>query len=771
MSVKEIKNVNANLNKLSLNENPNENIKYQFVSVFKNPSKLPINQIHLERTWYELKKDIPKDLDLFAASEDELQKKLYDKKTEIIPALDKRWLPKVILYNYEPYVFTESEEENIGFITNNVHFIDSLQYLLKCNFHQFWCTILFEPSAAVSLRSFILNPVTSHQLAYLENEYADVYKTVFKTFLLVYRRLVTFKVSESEYMPKDYGYEQLLEKKLINLPIVTTLALLYKESNVDFVNILTSLYFDNTSQLDFRFKEIEESINQTLLVMEMIGGHVCGFSEGAVVVPIAIGPRPPVFDLTWIYSVVNYLLNTMALLHTLLEFYKPAIEMCIEKDLPFRIPFTYVSIYRELYEFISDREDLELQKTLSERVFDEINIGRSEFVDVYHLFVTHCLDKTLECMGDDKKQEDLVELYLKLMTVALEDDYFICDYNMKYNVSNQNEMFASCTLIDHTRTEFIISCINKLPRHKKLQRLSKLKKQTVEDIFKKFKPPEIEVEEEPEPTAGPSNINGGVSDDDIESKIKEIVDTLPHLGDGFVLQCLESYNFNSAEVINAILEENLPPHLSNIPFDQIRIPPEPESEKPVLAYHGKKPDYDDTLKLLNDKRDFKEIKSFVLEGVQYTNNYLYDDEYDDRDFDDVPIKVADNQLEKEILTYNPNHEDAASDSSESEESDQNQAKGVSRTAVDSNPSGSGTNRSKMNFCEDPALIRERREARFRTQHRPPPKGNVVGKAKGQGQEKDVLKARDKKTVNKSSRANHNRKGGAQWKRNKGMIPM
>uniref|UniRef100_A0A6P7F821 Activating signal cointegrator 1 complex subunit 2 n=1 Tax=Diabrotica virgifera virgifera TaxID=50390 RepID=A0A6P7F821_DIAVI len=703
MSVREIKNVGASLNKLSLNENANENIKYQFVSVFKNPSKLPINQIHLERTWYELKKDIPKDLDLFNASEDELQKKLYDKRTEIIPALDKRWLPKVILYNYEPYVCTQSEEENISFITNNVHFIDSLQYLLKCNFHQFWCTIFFEPSAAVSLRSFILNPVTSHQLAYLEHEYAEVYKTVFKTFLLVYRRLVTFKVSE---------------------------------------------------------------------VMEMIGGHVCGFSEGAVVVPIAIGPRPPVFDLTWIYSVVNYLLNTMALLHTLLEFYKPAIEMCIEKDLPFRIPFTYVSIYRELYEFIGDREDLDLQKTLSERVFDEINLGRAEFVDVYHLFVTYCLDKTLECMGDDKKQEDLVELYLKLMTLALEDDYFICDYNMKYNVSNQNEMFASCTLIDHTRTEFIISCINKLPRHKTLQRLSKLNKQTVEDIFKKFKPPEIEVEEEPEPIAGPSNMNGGVSDDDIESKIKEIIDTLPHLGDGFVLQCLEAYNFNSAEVINAILEENLPPHLSNIPFDQIRIPPEPEPEKPVLAYHGKKPDYDDTLKLLNDKRDFKEIKSFVLEGVQYTNDYLYDDEYDDRDYDDVPIKVADNQLEKEILTYNPNHEDAASDSSESEEeSDRNQAKGVNKTAVNSQPSGSGTNRSKMNFCEDPALLRERREARFRTQHRPPPKGNVVGKPKGQGQEKDVLKARDKKTVNKSSRANHNRKGGAQFKRNRGMIPM
>ena len=40
-------------------------------------------------------------------------------------------------------------------------------------------------------------------------------------------------------------------------------------------------------------------------------------------------------------------------------------------------------------------------------------------------------------------------------------------------------------------------------------------------------------------------------------------------------------------MINAILEENLPPHLYDVSPDQIRIPPEPEPEKPILAYRGK----------------------------------------------------------------------------------------------------------------------------------------------------------------------------------------
>lgn len=70
---------------------------------------------------------------------------------------------------------------------------------------------------------------------------------------------------------------------------------------------------------------------------------------------------------------------------------------------------------------------------------------------------------------------------------------------------------------------------------------------------------------------------------------------------------------------------------------------------------------------------------------------MYDDEYDDRFDDDVPIKIADNPIEEEILTCNPNHEDLASDTSYStdEEYDDNgkplnkaQANGKSNNSTD-----------------------------------------------------------------------------------------
>lgn len=67
-------------------------------------------------------------------------------------------------------------------------------------------------------------------------------------------------------MAPEYGIKQIIDLKLLNLPIVITLAMLYKNNRLDFVNTLTNLYFNNTSQLDFQIKETEELLKQSILV-------------------------------------------------------------------------------------------------------------------------------------------------------------------------------------------------------------------------------------------------------------------------------------------------------------------------------------------------------------------------------------------------------------------------------------------------------------------------------------------------------------------------
>ncbi|ERL91004.1 hypothetical protein D910_08346 [Dendroctonus ponderosae] len=745
--------IDNSLARLTIADNlPNEN-------VFKNPSKLPINEIHMERSWRELKRNLSTGFDWEDRSEKDLEQSCFELKKEIIPALDKRWLLKLSFHKFAPVCIPQQDGENTAFLAENTLFIDSLDYLLTCDYHHFWCCILFEESATTAIRSFLLKPVLPFEANYLEGEYMEVYKTVFNKFLLVYKKLLTFKQSETEYMSQSFGLAKLKERKLINLPIVITLAVLYQDSDLEFVNETVDIYFNDATEVEYLTKEVDFFIEQNLIILEMIGGQVCGFDESVEAVPISIEKRPAIFSLSWVYSVVNYLLCSVITSQVLFTFFKPSIEIATQKNFPFRLPYIYVNIYRDLYELLDEREEAHTQENLFKMVIQEINLGRTEFIETFHLFVSNCLDEALKHTGDSDKQEPIIENYIRLLTTALEDDYFICDYNAAHNVASQNE-------IDSTQTDFIVSCIIKLPRNKKLQELTELKKKTIESVFKEFIPVVPEEPEEDIAQPGPSRGLTELPESEIDQKIQSIMDMFPHLGDGFVLQCLESYNFNTTDVINAILEDNLPPHLSEIPFDGIRIPAEPEPEKPVLAYTGKKPEYDDALKLLNDKTDIKAIKNLVLEGIQYNYEHMYDDEYDDRFNDDVAIPVADNPVGEELQAFNPNRQGRRKESeSEDEESEEE----TNEHSAD---------RNRFNFCEDPAVIRARREARYRTGQagasgstsQLKPKGDVVGKPKGQGQDKNTLLNRQKKAANKSSRANHNRKGGAQWKRTRGMVP-
>lgn len=122
----------------------------------------------------------------------------------MISALDKRWLPKVVLHKFEPFSILQGEEENTTFLFKNMLFLDGLDYLLNCNYHQFWCTILFEPTVAIALRSFLLNPILPFQVKYLEGEYLQLYETVFTKYLLVYEKLLTFKQSEVSIIRQYY---------------------------------------------------------------------------------------------------------------------------------------------------------------------------------------------------------------------------------------------------------------------------------------------------------------------------------------------------------------------------------------------------------------------------------------------------------------------------------------------------------------------------------------------------------------------------------------
>ncbi|GJQ72174.1 hypothetical protein Trydic_g3266 [Trypoxylus dichotomus] len=715
---------------------------------FKNPHKLPLNELQLEIKTIKRKKKLPNDQNIEDIKD--TVSKNYDVRLEKKPALHYCWIQKEhSYYKYQPYYSEVAKEENELFSSSNTLFLENLQFLLHCNYHQFWNYIVFEPRIKTILRSFLFNPVQMYELKYL-GEYLKLYNDIYNKVAAIYLRILTYKESNVEFMSKDTVLKLLEVNKIITYADIINIFMLYNKTNPDLITKVHELFFSDNQSSKYT-KELVKIFNHFLLIFDMVGGQICGFKPDSIVIPIGIRSRPPMFDPYWLEEVVTFVLDTAAALNAILSSCLPSIESAFSLGLPYRLTYFYNSIFPALYEMMQDRADI--PPDLKHRILDHTAMTRNEFVNAFHAFATRFIDDIIQSLGDNKKQDSYLERYLSLISAALEDEVFITDYHHAHHIDVQLQTLSDFhPQMDHMRTNYILECLSTLPT---LETLKEMKVQTRSTLDFKLPPPASTSEENGFNDPG-QNEKHVYTETEILDLTKSVADTLPHLGDGFIRECLKSYNYNTAEVISAVLDENLPPHLENLPRDLIYVPPEPEPPQPTLAYKGKKPDYKDATQLLNDKSEIQEVKDFVLK-VSNISYDIYDDEYDDR-YDDEPVlkfydKTDDSSMYEHMGKRFEEYE-LVSDPSESS-SDEEEGEGA------------GASKPKNAFCEDPAALRAKREANRTNKGR---NHDVVGKPKGQGQDKNVLHNREKKTVHKSSRANHNRKTGAQWKRNKGMIP-
>lgn len=63
-----------------------------------------------------------------------------------------------------------------------------------------------------------------------------------------------------------------------------------------------------------------------------------------------------------------------------------------------RLPYIYVNVYKELYELLDEREEAQINKELFKIVIEGISTGRAEFIELFHAFVSNCLDEALKHM-------------------------------------------------------------------------------------------------------------------------------------------------------------------------------------------------------------------------------------------------------------------------------------------------------------------------------------------------------------------------------------
>lgn len=307
-------------------------------------------------------------------------------------------------------------------------------------------------------------------------------------------------------------------------------------------------------------------------------------------------------------------------------------------------------------------------------------------------------------------------------------------------------------------------------------------------------------EEEDDSRASPVTItttavieNGRNRDMDLE--VSAVLDVLPDLGMGFIRRVLTRYE-NSEQAISAILDDNLPPDLVHMDRQEIYIPADPQDklqrQTGVRHFNVHDGDKYDVLtrdnpeciikqgkglpgaprnaeQLLDDKREIKQLKDryqqyTLVEETPHEDGGEYDDEYDDsyealNDGQAPPQSLLRARLQQASAA-------AASSAYEAQDTleDDNEEQQSSDEERNTN-----TSAKRGDFCENPELIRARYQQRQQAKYGHRPQNDVVGAPKGQGQTQQTTRNRGQKEAHKSSRANHNRKAGAAFKRSKGMM--
>lgn len=177
--------------------------------------------------------------------------------------------------------------------------------------------------------------------------------------------------------------------------------------------------------------------------------------------------------------------------------------------------------------------------------------------------------------------------------------------------------------------------------------------------------------------------------------------------------------------------------------------------------------------LLNDKSHISSLKErYQAYGLTAEGDVEYDDEFDDS------FEVYADSAPKTQPRFHGKMREMLPDTIECQESEEEEEEEKNQSASEA------PKKNSLDFCENPEIIRARREQQYQhkmakkfpnrvlpQQPQPETKPNrdVVGSQKGQGQSNEVLRNRQQKSANKSSRANHNRKAGSSFKQSRGMF--
>ncbi|XP_030647122.1 activating signal cointegrator 1 complex subunit 2 [Chanos chanos] len=745
-------------------------------------------------------------------------------KERSLPALHPERKEERSFLPYKPPLEDGSPAQVEEFLEHAQFISEDLEWLLSLPHDKFWCQVVFDESLQKCLDSYLRHAPRGLDPALLSSSpaVADMHRSLHRSMFMVFLRMATHKESKENFLTPAVFGEIIYNNFLFDIPKILDLCVLFGKGNSQLLHKMIDNIF--TQQPSY-YGDLDDTVPSMIQVLDMIL-EKCGLQTGGACAnePLKLTAHNPHAAMTMneedLVDLVLYLCDTCSTIHSFLDIFPKACLTFHRHGFLYRLVSFYEVLIPELEKAVKKRN---FDKNLQEDLWRRVSHSRRRMVEIAHLILHHtCLQPILE--GSENIAASVEDL-LQSFTAFLQEKRFLVDYDEEFPVGDDISLLQQAfPHLDDTRTSYLLqgveSAWESLGRRKPHPVLPMTSHQGAEYSSKALweggglqaeaageimadQPRGAEALMEP-PHRGENGAVCTVSAGELESLLSHIRDLLPDLGEGFILACLEEYGYDSELVINNILEDKLSPSLDKLD----RALPRPVKEELPAVLSSRSNVFDDdefdvfnrdqvdmsrvwrgrrkgesVRDMLNDKRHVEEQRAryqayeTVVDEVPIATDpsaasgeaYVvddYEDEYDDT-YDINQVGANDLDEDADLLNRRPFTVPQVLRSSKQAQGDEEEEDEEEEEEEDS--------AKKDLFIQDPAMLRERAEARraamlSRKGYRPPPPSQVVGKPKGQGQTLETFLDRRRKEANKSRGANHNRRTMADRKRNKGMIP-
>ncbi|CAJ0945019.1 unnamed protein product [Ranitomeya imitator] len=664
--------------------------------------------------------------------------------------------------------------ERVDFILKDLKFLLALPHDL------FWCQVIYDESLQKCLDSFLsCAPRRFDRHIPFPPAVQQVHDKLHRHVFLTFLRMSTHKESKDHHITPSLFGEILYDNFLFDIPKLLDICVLFGKGNSSLLQKMIGNIFQ---QQPSYYQDLDDSVPTLLQVFSSIM-EVCGLQPKDCKEPLRLEEQKLTTPLDMpeqeLQDAVIYLCDTSSTIWAFLEIFPLASDTLQKHNFLSSLCSFYEVCCSELESAIIKRkfQDKSIQLDLWRR----LSHSRKKLLEISHIIISNtCLQPILEHRVENI--QPFVEEFLQILTNLLPERRFLCDYDELFPVADDIHLLQQVSpSLDETRTSYLLHGVQSAwaeaqrPRPRCVPPAQTTPDRSKEGACEDRKQNSY-YPEEPEcagATAAPF-----LSGVELDSLVSQVKDLLPELGEGFILRCLEEYGHNPEIVINHLLEGNLSPHLQELDHSmprQEKVNPCPLSPRGQMflrmtnlmfsiemlwTLQGSGKEEDKSVIIAQKER----YASYNMVSEEHTVDADYDDEYDDT-YDGNQVGANDADSDDELISRRPftiprvlmsREKDDREDEFDEEEAEE-------KTVMPDH------------FVQDPAVLRERAEARrasylAKRGIRHDNSTAVAGTTRGQGQSRETVQERRKKESNKGTRANHNRRAMADRKRNKGMIP-